>query len=43
MIADQRVYRLKLRDEAMGAEVAATAFGRVKVHLACQSQGRPFS
>jgi hypothetical protein len=40
---DQSQSLLKLRDDATGQEVAATAFGRGKVRRACESQGWPFS
>jgi len=40
---DQSQSLLKLRDDATGQEVAATAFGRRKVRRACESQGWPFS
>jgi hypothetical protein len=43
IIGGQQVFRLKLRDDATGEEIAATTFGRVKVRRACQSQGWPFS
>jgi hypothetical protein len=42
-VGNQMVYRLKLRDDATGAEISAVTFGRRKVRRACQSQGWPFS
>jgi hypothetical protein len=42
-VGTQQVYRLKLRDDATGNEIAATPFGRVKVRRACESQGWTFS
>jgi hypothetical protein len=43
MVGGQVQYRLKLRDDATGEEVAATPFGRRKVRRACESQGWRFS
>lgn len=41
-VGGQPMYRLKLRDDATGEEVAATSFGRREVRRACESQGWPF-
>jgi hypothetical protein len=41
--ASQRMYRLKLRDDATEEDVSATPFGRRKVRRACEAQGWSFS
>lgn len=43
IIGGQQAFRLRLRDDATGQEVAATPFGRARVRRACQSQGWHFS
>ena len=42
MIGGQIQLLLKLRDDATGAEVPATSFGKRKVRQACESQGWTF-